>query len=153
MEELGAVGICSGLLPLCSSPQCDSMSVCLIFSSSKQGHDGSVCPGDGVGIKHRTRQTLHVALFGERPAAGRVPHQRRRLWPAVSFAELSVLFLLFGTHTALLVYFSSCPPDFVPCIDSVLCERNCCLKPIFKTVCSPCFVSLMHSGIFRSKHF
>lgn len=97
MEDLGAVGICSGLLPPRSSLQCDYMSVCLIFSSSKQSHDDSVCPGDGVGVKHWTRQTLHVALFGERPAAGRVPHQRRRLWPAVSFAELSVLFPLFGT--------------------------------------------------------
>lgn len=149
---MDAVGICSGLLPLCPSPQCDYVSVCFIFSSSKQGHDDSLRPGDGVGVKHRTRQTLHVALFRERPAAGRVPHQRRRLWPAVSFAELSVL-LLFGTQTALLVYFSSCPPNFVPCIGSVLCERNCYLKPILKTVCSPCFVSLMCSGIFRSKHF
>ena len=101
MEELGAAGTYSGLLPPRSSPQCDHMSVCLIFSSSKQGHDDSVCPGDGVGVKHRTRQTLHVALFRERPAAGRVPHQRRRLWPAVSFAELSGLYFctsnnLFG---------------------------------------------------------
>lgn len=96
MEELGEVDICSDALPPCSSPQCNYMSVCLIFSSSKQGHDDSVCPGDGVGIKHRTRQKLHVALFGERPAAGRVPHQRGRLWPAVSFAWLSALFLLFG---------------------------------------------------------
>lgn len=124
MGELGAAGICSGLLLPRSSPQ-NYMSVCLIFSSSKQGHDDSVCPGDGVGVKHWTRQTLHMALFGERPAAGRVPHQRRRLWPPVSFAELSVLFLLFGTQTSLLVYFSSCSPIFVPCTDSELCERNC----------------------------
>lgn len=67
------------------------MSVCLIFSSSKQGHNDSVRPGDGVGAEHRPRQELHVALFGERPAPGRVPHQRGSLWPAVSFAEL------FGT--------------------------------------------------------
>lgn len=33
--------------------------------------------------------------------------------------------------------FSSCPPNFVPCIGSVLCERNRYLKPILKTVCSP----------------
>lgn len=79
----------------CSSQQCNNMSVCLIFSSSKQGHDDSVCPGDGVGVKHGTRQTLHMALFGERPAAGRVPHQRRCLWPAVSFADLSAFFLPF----------------------------------------------------------
>lgn len=100
-EELGASGICSGLLPPCSCPQCNCMSVCFISSSSKQGHDDSVCPGDGVGVKHWTRQTLHMALFGERPAPGRVPHQCRRLWPAVSFAELSALFLLFGTLTTI----------------------------------------------------
>lgn len=129
MEELGAVGICNGCLPPCSL-QCDYTSVCLTFSSSKQGHHDSVCPGDGVGVEHRARQTLHVALFGERPAAGGVPHQRGRLRPAVSSAELSVLFLLFGTQTALLVYLSSRPPNFVPCMDSVLCERNCYLKPI-----------------------
>lgn len=130
VEELGAVGICNGCLPPCSSLQCAYMSVCLTFSSSKQGHHDSVCPGDGVGVEHWTRQTLHVALFGEWPAAGGVPHQRRRLRPAVSFAELSVLSLLFGTQTALLVNLSSCPPNFVPCMDSVLCERNCYLKPI-----------------------
>lgn len=130
VEELGAVGICNGCLPPCSSLQCAYMSVCLTFSSSKQGHHDSVCPGDGVGVEHWTRQTLHVALFGEWPAAGGVPHQRRCLRPAVSFAELSVLFLLFGTQTALLVNLSSCPPNFVPCMDSVLCERNCYLKPI-----------------------
>lgn len=130
VEELGAAGICNGCLPPCSSLQCAYMSVCLTFSSSKQGHHDSVCPGDGVGVEHWTRQTLHVALFGEWPAAGGVPHQRRRLRPAVSFAELSVLSLLFGTQTALLVNLSSCPPNFVPCMDSVLCERNCYLKPI-----------------------
>lgn len=130
VEELGAVGICNGCLPPCSSLQCAYMSVCLTFSSSKQGHHDSVCPGDGVGVEHWTRQTLHVALFGEWPAAGGVPHQRRRLRPAVSFAELSVLLLLFGTQSALLVNSSSCPPNFVPCMDSVLCERNCYLKPI-----------------------
>lgn len=106
-----------------------------------------------MGVEHRTRQTLHVALFGEWPAPGGLPHQRRRLWPAVSFAELSVLFLLFGTQTALSVYLPSCPPNFVPCMDSVLHERNCYLKPILKTVNSPCFVSLMCCGIFRSNHF
>lgn len=130
VEELGAVGICNGCLPPCSSLQCAYMSVCLTFSSSKQGHHDSVCPGDGVGVEHWTRQTLHVALFGEWPAAGGVPHQRRRLRPAVSFAELSVLLLLFGTQSALLVNSSSCPPNFVPCMDSVLCERNSYLKPI-----------------------
>lgn len=130
VEELGAAGICNGCLPPYSSLPCDYMFVCLTFSSSKQGHHDSVCPGDGVGVEHRTRQALHVALFGERPAAGWVPHQRGRLRPAVSFAELSLLFLLSGTQTALLVCLSSCPPNFVPCMDSVLCERNCYLKPI-----------------------
>lgn len=130
VEELDAVGDCNGCLPPCSSLQCDYMSVCLTFSSSKQGYHDSVCPGDGVGVEHWTRQTLHVALFGEWPAAGGIPHQRRRLRPAVSFAELSLLFLLAGTQTALLVCLSSCPPNFVPCMDSVLCERNCYLKPI-----------------------
>lgn len=71
----------------------------------------------------------------------------------LQYPLLNSVLLLFGTQTALLVYFSSCPPNFVPCIGSVLCERNCYLKPILKTVCSPCFVSLMCSGIFRSKHF
>lgn len=130
MEELGAVVICNGCLPPCSSLQCDCTSVCLTFSSSKQGHHDSVCPGDGVGVEHRAGQALHVALFGERPAPGRIPHQRRRLRPAVSFAELSLLLLPLGTQTALLVRLSSYPPNLVPCTESVLCERNCYLKPI-----------------------
>jgi len=71
----------------------------------------------------------------------------------LQYPLLSSQACISALQTTSLVYFSSCPSNFVPGVGLVLCERNRYLKPILKAVCAPCFVSLMHGGIFRSQHF
>lgn len=60
--------------------------LCLCASSpSGQGDSGAVCVGDGVASEHRPGQELHLALLGERPAAGDVSHRRLGFRTTVSF--------------------------------------------------------------------
>lgn len=47
--------------------------------------DGSaICVGDGVASEYWPGQKLHLALLGERPAAGDVSHSRLGFWTTVS---------------------------------------------------------------------
>lgn len=55
------------------------------YSPSGQSDSGAVCVGDGVASEHRPRQKLHLALLGERPAAGNVSHRRLGVRTTVSF--------------------------------------------------------------------
>lgn len=64
---------CAAFLCLCAS------------SSSGQSDSGAVCVGDGVASEHWPGQELHLALLGERPAAGDASHRRLGFRTAVSF--------------------------------------------------------------------
>ncbi len=73
---------------------CMRLCVC---SPSGQSDSGAVCVGDGVASEHRPGQELHLALLGERPAAGDVSHSCLGFRTTVSFRRplpLSALFAL-----------------------------------------------------------
>lgn len=60
--------------------------LCLLACSpSGQSDGGAVRVGDGVASEHRPGQKLHLALLGERPAAGGASHRRLGVRTAVSF--------------------------------------------------------------------
>lgn len=59
---------------------------CVFLRSTPGPSDsGAVCVGDGVASEHGPGQKLHLALFGERPAAGDVPHRSLGFRTTVSF--------------------------------------------------------------------
>lgn len=105
------------------------MFVRFISSTPEQSYDDSVCPGDGVGAKHRARQAVHVALLGERAATGRVPYQCRRLWPSVSFLMQCHLFPFSLAHLSF-IYF--CKPLVLYIIQTL--QENDYLKANLKTL-------------------
>lgn len=78
-------------------------------SPSGQSDSGAVCVGDGVASEHWPGQKLHLALLGERPAAGNVSYRRLGFRTTVSFNAPH-------HHPSVVPSWSVCCPDLLaPC--------------------------------------